>query len=105
MACKAFGAGNLLKMIVLVRVAGRAALRRAALGIRTDAELEAQPIPRQRDRKLPPNPPDCSRHWRINVGRRALELHLKSAVETSAQRGEAEDFGVCFVEQIFDPAG
>ena len=34
-----------------------------------------------------------------------LKLHFQSAVEASAEGREAEDFGVFFVEQIFDPAG
>lgn len=34
-----------------------------------------------------------------------LKFHLKAAVEASAEGREAENFGVFFVEQIFDPAG
>ena len=34
-----------------------------------------------------------------------LKLHFQAAVEASAEGREAEDFGVFFVEQIFDPAG
>jgi hypothetical protein len=35
----------------------------------------------------------------------ASKLYLKSAVEASPEGREAEDFGVFFVEQVFDPAG
>jgi hypothetical protein len=50
----------------------------------------------------------CNTHWVLAAQPSAaiqLKLHFESAVEASAEGREAEDFGVFFVEQIFDPAG
>ncbi len=76
--------------------------RRLAIG--SNVELEAEPTV---------NPEDWpSRSFQLDRGlsfqvdlKGASKLYLKSAVEASAEGREAEDFGVFFVEQVFDPAG
>ena len=69
------------------------------LAIGTNVEMEAQSA---NGVITPEDWP--SRSFQLDL-KGASKLYLKSAVEASPEGGEAEDFGVFFAEQIFDPAG